>query len=258
VPLKTRPARSDEQRLFRRYHEHGDIAAREQLIRRCLPLARVLAGRYSRTGESVDDLVQVASIGLIKAVDRFDPTRGNAFSSYAVPSILGELKRHFRDHGWAAHVPRSVQELALEVNATVDRLTVRQGRAPTPHEIATATGHNVEEVIEAMQAYGSFESASLDSPPARAEREGTLAYIDTLGQADERYELVEYRSAIASTMRAIPKRERVVLGLRFECDMTQSEIAARMGISQMHVSRLIRRSLARLRAVAEAERNGVR
>jgi RNA polymerase sigma-B factor len=257
VPLKTRPARSDEQRLFRRYHEHGDIAAREQLIRRCLPLARVLAGRYARTGESVEDLVQVASIGLIKAVDRFDPTRGNAFSSYAVPSILGELKRHFRDHGWAAHVPRSVQELALEVNATVDRLTVRQGRAPTPHEIATATGHSVEEVIEAMQAYGSFESASLDSPPAR-EREGTLAYIDTLGQADERYELVEYRSAIASTMRAIPKRERVVLGLRFECDMTQSEIAARMGISQMHVSRLIRRSLARLRAVAEAERSGVR
>ena len=258
MPLKTRPSRSDERRLFRRYYEHGDVAAREQLIRHCLPLARVLAIRYSKSGESVDDLVQVASIGLIKAVDRFDPTRGNTFATYAVPSILGELKRHFRDHGWATHVPRSVQELALEVNATVDRLTVRQGRAPTPREIATATGHTVEEVIEAMQASISFGSASLDSPPARAERESALSYVETLGEADERYELIEYRSAIASTMRAIPKRERVVLGLRFECDMTQSEIAARMGISQMHVSRLIRRSLARLRAVAEAERSGVR
>jgi RNA polymerase sigma-B factor len=258
VPLKTRPSRSDERRLFRRYYEHGDVAAREQLIRHCLPLARVLASRYSRSGESVDDLVQVASIGLIKAVDRFDPTRGNAFATYAVPSILGELKRHFRDHGWATHVPRSVQELALEVNATIDRLTVRQGRAPTPHEIATATGHTVEEVIEAMQASISFGSASLDSPPARAERESALSYVETLGEADERYELIEYRSAIASTMRAIPKRERVVLVLRFECDMTQSEIAARIGVSQMHVSRLIRRALGRLRAVAEAERNGVR
>jgi RNA polymerase sigma-B factor len=200
----------------------------------------------------------VASIGLIKAVDRFDPTRGNAFSSYAVPSILGELKRHFRDHGWATHVPRSVQELALQVNATVDKLTVRQGRSPTPREIAAATDHTVEEVIEAMHAVDAFESASLDSPRASADRGSTVAYIDTLGYADERYELIEYRSAIASTMRAIPKRELLVLALRFESDMTQSEIAARVGISQMHVSRLIRRTLGKLRAVAEAERNGVR
>jgi RNA polymerase sigma-B factor len=257
VALKTRPDRRQERRLFTRYNDEGDVDARDQLIQRCLPLARHLAGRYSRSGESVDDLVQVASIGLIKAVDRFDPSRGTAFSSFAVPSILGELKRHFRDHGWAAHVPRAVQERALKVNAAVDKLTARHGRSPTPKEVARASGFSVEEVLEAQQATCSFESSSLDSAPAHADGEAGLSYMETIGALDEHFELVEYRSAIDSAMRAMPKRELLVLTLRFDHDMTQSEIAAQIGISQMHVSRLIRRALDRLRVVAEADRNGI-
>jgi RNA polymerase sigma-B factor len=258
VPLRTRPAPAQEQRLFKRYYEDGDVQARDQLICLCLPLARHLAGRYARSGESAEDLVQVASIGLIKAVDRFDPTRGNAFSSFAVPSILGELRRHFRDHGWAAHVPRSVQERALHVNAANDRLTAMNGRAPTPREVAELTGHSVEEVIEAMYAANTFESTPLESSRPDGNSESARAYADTLGEVDGRYEMVEYRSVIASTMRAIPKRELLVLTLRFDQDLTQSEIAARIGISQMHVSRLIRRALDRLRTVAEADQNGAR
>jgi RNA polymerase sigma-B factor len=253
-----RAALTQERRLFERYYADGDIEARGQLIERCLPLARRLAGRYSRSGESSDDLFQVASVGLIKAVDRFDPTRGTAFSSFAVPSILGELKRHFRDHGWSAHVPRSVQERALQVNATIEQLTARRGRAPTPREIALASGHSVEDVVEAMYASTTFESASLDASPGHAHEDGGRAYADTLGQVDEAFELIEYRSVIASTMRAIPKRELLVLTLRFDRDMTQSEIAAQVGISQMHVSRLIRRALERLRTVAEADEHGIR
>jgi RNA polymerase sigma-B factor len=255
VRVKTRPNLADDRRLFMRYYVDGDVAAREQLIRRCLPLAQRMASRYSRSGEPADDLLQVASIGLIKAVDRFDPTRGTAFSSFAVPCILGELKRHFRDHGWAAHVPRSVQERALKVTVMVDKLTAQYGRAPTTREIALATGSSVEQVLEATYAASTFGCTSLDAPPLNGDDGGTLAFLDTLGHEDERYELVEYRSAIASTMRAIPKRELLVLALRFDQDMTQSEIASRIGISQMHVSRLIRRALDRLRAVAEADRN---
>jgi RNA polymerase sigma-B factor len=244
--------RAQELGLFKRYYEQGDVDAREQLIRQTLPLARRLASRYSRSGESVDDLVQVASIGLIKAVDRFDPTRGTAFSSFAVPNILGELKRHFRDHGWAAHVPRAVQELTLQVSAAIEGLSAAQGRAPTPTEVAEATRNSVEDVLEAMHASAAYESTSLDSPTSGGDGESATAYVDSVGQVDERYELIEYRSVIASTMRAIPRRERLVLALRFDQDMTQSEIAALIGISQMHVSRLIRRALDRLRAVAEA------
>src|SRR4051812_16743739 len=156
-------------RLFESYHERGDTAARDELIRRCLPLARKLAGRYARHGEPLDDLLQVASIGLIKAVDRFDPDRGTAFSSFAVPSILGELKRHFRDHGWAARVPRPLQERVLKVNAASDRFFAQHGRAPTPRELAAATGETVEDVLEAREAASAHDAVSLDAPVAGAD-----------------------------------------------------------------------------------------
>jgi RNA polymerase sigma-B factor len=244
--------RHDEERLFERYHRTGDPTARDELIRRCLPLARSLAGRYARAGESLEDLVQVANIGLIKAVDRFDPTRGIAFSSFAVPSILGELKRHFRDHGWAARVPRPLQERVLKVNTCSERLSSRLGRSPKPRELATEIGMSVEEVLEALVAGTAFDSMSLDAPVSRGEEDAGATYADSVGAVDERLELVEYRSVVAATIRALPPREREVLVLRFAEDMTQSEIASRVGISQMHVSRLIRRSLERLQAVAAA------
>ena len=246
------PRRHEEELLFDRYHRVGDPVARAELIERCLPLARSLAGRYARAGESLDDLVQVATIGLIKAVDRFDPTRGIAFSSFAVPSILGELKRHFRDHGWAARVPRPLQERVLRVNATVERLASELGRAPKPREVAAESGFSVEDVLEALEAGTAFDSVSLDAPLSSGERGGTATYADSVGEVDPRLELIEYRSVVAATLRAMPKREREVLALRFAEDMTQSEIAARVGVSQMHVSRLIRRALARLQAVADA------
>jgi RNA polymerase sigma-B factor len=244
--------RHEEHALFERYRRVGDPAAREQLIRRCLPLARSLANRYARTGESIDDLVQVANIGLIKAVDRFDPARGSAFSSFAVPSILGELRRHFRDHGWAARVPRPLQERVLKVNASARRLASELGRAPKPREVAADTGLGVEDVLEALEAGTAFDSVSLDAPVLRGEEDGAT-YADSVGELDYRLELVEYRSVVAATIRALPRREREVLALRFVKDMTQSEIAALLDISQMHVSRLIRRSLERLQAVAEPD-----
>jgi RNA polymerase sigma-B factor len=244
--------RHDEERLFERYHRTGDPTARDELIRRCLPLARSLAGRYARAGESLEDLVQVANVGLIKAVDRFDPTRGIAFSSFAVPSILGELKRHFRDHGWAARVPRPLQERVLKVNTCSERLSSRLGRSPKPREVAAETGMSLDEVLEAIEAGTAFDSMSLDAPVSRGEEDDGATYADSVGTVDERLELVEYRSVVAATSRALPTREREVLVLRFAEDMTQSEIASRVGISQMHVSRLIRRSLERLQAVAAA------
>src|SRR3954465_10663282 len=161
--------RHDEERLFERYHRTGDPTARDELIRRCLPLARSLAGRYARVGESLEDLVQVANIGLIKAVDRFDPTRGIAFSSFAVPSILGELKRHFRDHGWAARVPRPLQEGGLKGKPCTERPATRPGGAPKPREVAAEAGLPVEQVLEALEAGTAFDSMSLDAPMSRGD-----------------------------------------------------------------------------------------
>jgi RNA polymerase sigma-B factor len=249
----TPPKRHTERLLFERYHFHGDASARDELIRQCLPLARKLASRYVRRDESIDDLMQVASIGLIKAVDRFDPTRGTAFSSFAVPSILGELKRHFRDHGWAARVPRPLQERVLKVNRAADQFFAVHGRAPKPRELAELLGENVEDVLEALEAATAHSSVSLDAPMGgHAGDDGGAAYADTVGETDGRLELIESRSVVDGAMRALPERERLVLALRFGEDMTQSEIAARIGVSQMHVSRLIRRALERLRTVAEA------
>jgi RNA polymerase sigma-B factor len=224
---------------------------RDELIERFLPLARQLARRYQRVNEPLDDLVQVASIGLVKAVDRFDLDRGVAFSSYAVPTILGELKRYFRDSGWAVHVPRGVQERAMQVDRTVKDLSGRMGRSPSVDEVAEQLDVSAENVLEAMEAGLAYEAMSLDAQRAGADSEGDT-FADGIGAEDDRFDIVEYEATIEPTLRALPKRDQIVLHLRFAQDMTQSQIAERIGVSQMQVSRLIRRALSRLRAVAEA------
>ena len=242
----------EDRRLLNRYHHQGDTAARDELVERFLPLARQLARRYQRGNEPLDDLIQVASIGLVKAVDRYDPERGTAFSSYAVPTILGELKRYFRDSGWAVHVPRGMQERVMSVNQAIAKLSRETGRSPTAAEVAAEIGESPELVLEAMEAAIAYDAVSLDTPRTSDEEEGDT-YAETMGAIDERFELVEYTSAIGPTMRALPERDRLVLKLRFEDDLTQLEIAERIGVSQMHVSRLIRRALKRLRTVADAQ-----
>jgi RNA polymerase sigma-B factor len=248
APPSTR--RAEDHRLLRAYLVDGDLRARDELVRRFLPLARQLARRYKRGNEPIDDLVQVASLGLVKAIDRYDLERGNAFSSYAVPTILGELKRHFRDHGWALHVPRGMQERIMQVNQAMERLSRALGRSPTPTELSLEIGIPCEEVLEAMEASVAYEASSLDAP--RGIDPDAHSYADSVGADDEGYEQVEYLEAIGPTMRAMPARDRLVLKLRFEDDLTQAEIAELIGVSQMHVSRLIRRALARLRTVADA------
>jgi RNA polymerase sigma-B factor len=234
-----------------RYHNDGDLAAREELTERFLPLARDLALRYTYTDEPFDDLLQVASLGLIKAIDRFEPDRGTKFTSYAAPTILGELKRHFRDKGWALHVPRDLQERTLAVSRETEVLSKQLGRSPTVREVAAALSCTVEEVLEAQEAAASYEAASLDAPTTRDDDEAA-PLVDMMGGEDSAYELVESRDAIASTWKALPEVERQVLELRFTSDLTQREIGERIGYSQMHVSRLLRRALNRLETAAAA------
>jgi RNA polymerase sigma-B factor len=244
-------ARGLERELLVRYHERGDIAARQELVERFLPLARDLALRYTYTDETFDDLFQVASLGLIKAIDRFDPGRGTKFTSYAAPTILGELKRHFRDKGWSLHVPRELQERTLAVGHAMERLSTELGRSPKVREVAEHLGCSVEKVLEAQEAAASYEAASLDAPVARADDE-SAALVEMLGSEDDAYELVEDREAIARTWKELPDVERSVLELRFMHDLNQREIGERIGYSQMHVSRLLRRALNRLETAAAA------
>jgi RNA polymerase sigma-B factor len=244
-------ARAVERQLLLRYHRWGDLAARKELVERFLPLARDLALRYTYTDEPFDDLLQVASLGLLKAIDRFEPDRGSKFTSYAAPTILGELKRHFRDKGWAVHVSRDLQERTLAVGRETEALSKRLGRSPKPREVAQALGCSVEAVLEAQEAAASYEAASLDAPTARDDDE-SAPLVDTLGTDDSAYELVEDRDAIASTWKALSEVERQVLELRFMSDLTQREIGDRIGYSQMHVSRLLRRGLNRLEGAAAA------
>jgi RNA polymerase sigma-B factor len=251
VPEDSAARARETDELFRRLLDDGDESVRDDLIERFLPLARQLARRYQRVNEPLDDLVQVASIGLVKAVDRFDRGRGVAFSSYAVPTILGELKRYFRDSGWAVHVPRGVQERAMQVDRAVKDLSGRLGRSPSVDEVAEQLETSPEDVLEAMEAGLAYEAMSLDAQRAGADSEGDT-FADGIGQEDDRFDLVEYEATIEPTLKALPKRDQVVLHLRFAQDMTQSQIAERIGVSQMQVSRLIRRALTRLRAVAEA------
>ena len=235
--------------LFERAHR-GDAAARERLVDQFLALARRLARRYHRSSEPFDDLVQVANLGLIKAIDRFDPSRGVAFTSFAVPTILGELKRHFRDTGWAVHVPRALHERALRVDTTQRLLEGRLGRSPDVHEIAAELRLDLEDVLDAMQASGAYEALSIDAPGHSDEGDHD-GLVESLGQEDSGIELAEERATVAATIKRLPIRDRQVLELRFGRDMTQTEIAKRIGVSQMQVSRIIRRALDRLREMAD-------
>ena len=253
APEEKRPQSAntrEDRKLLIRYHTDGDMQAREELVERFLPLARQLARRYQRQNEPLDDLMQVASMGLVKAIDRFDPERGTAFSTYAVPTILGELKRYFRDSGWAVHVPRGMQERVMKLDQASQELHRRLGRSPSASELAQELDLSSEEVLEAMEAASAYDAISLEEQRSESSDSQEPTYADALGSEEERYELVEYGATIAPTMKALSQRERLILHLRFVEDLTQSEIADRIGVSQMHVSRLIRRALARLRAVA--------
>ena len=240
--------RNDLRRKFREYADTQDTALRTELVTAHMGLAEYLARRFTNRGEPLDDLVQVASLGLLKAVDRFDPERGLEFSTYATPTIVGELKRHFRDKGWAVRVPRRVQELHLRLGSVVSTLSQELGRSPTIGEIAQAASVSEEDVLEAIEAGHAYRFTSLDAPSG-ADDEGTLA--SQLGSDDQALVDSEHRVALSPLIARFPPRERTILHLRFFEGLTQSEIAGRLGISQMHVSRLLARSLAQLRASAE-------
>ena len=235
--------------LFARYLDKRDPVDREMLVERFLPLARQLARRYQRPEEPFDDLFQVACLGLVKAIDRFDLEREVAFSSYAVPTILGEIKRYFRDRTWSVRVPRDLQELALKVDRAVSELSLDLHRQPTVEEIGAKVGADEEDVLEALEASGAYKATSLESPRGSEDESGeTLG--DTLGTEEHGFALAEDRATIEHLMRSITPREREVLHLRFAEDLTQAEIGERIGVSQMQVSRIIRQSVARLRAYA--------
>jgi len=228
-----------------------DEAAPTELIERFLPLARALARRYG----SDEDLVQVASLGLVKAIDRFDPARGCEFAGFAVPCILGELKRHRRDFGWAVHLPRGLQERVLLVERTAERLASAQGRPATVAAIAAASGLDPDGVLEALEAAANVRSASLDSPGAGGCEDGE-PLAESVGVEDDGYEFVEAVASAAPAVAALPERERTVLNLHFVEDLNQREIGARVGLSQVHVSRLIRRALDQLQRECEPEPAG--
>jgi RNA polymerase sigma-B factor len=234
----------DAEELFRRVRFEQDRSAREELVRRYAPLARKLALRYIRTSEPLDDLVQVATIGLLNAVDRFDPSRGPSFSSFAIPTILGELKRHFRDRCWSVHVPRGEQELSLRVQRAEQQLSSRLGRSPTVQQLAELLEISTEQVCEGLQVTASYQSTSLDAPVGRID-EDPRVLGETLGELDGHYEFVEDAVSVTSVLGRMPDRDRELLGMRYREELTQREIADRIGVSQMQVSRLLRRALTR-------------
>jgi len=235
-----------ERELLARVRDYKDQPSREELITRYLPLVKSLARRFASRGQAVEDLVQVGSIGLIKAIDRFDLERGVELSTYATPTILGEIKRYFRDKGWAVKVPRALQDLNVRLNRVIERLTVELNRSPTIAELATATGANEEEVVEALESGRAYSSVSIYSGGTNDEDE-SLELLDCLGMEEGAYEIFEQRRMLAPAMEHLDPRERLILHLRFFEGMTQTQVAARIGISQMHVSRLIRKSIETLR-----------
>jgi RNA polymerase sigma-B factor len=245
-------ARTDRE-LLRRYHELGDVGAREELIEQYLPLVRSLARRYANRGEQLEDLVQVGSIGLIKAIDRFDVDRGVELTTYATPNIIGEIKRHFRDKGWSIRVPRGLQELNVRLSQLLERLTVELERSPTIAELAEAADVTEEEVLEALESGQAYTTVSLSAPAGGGE-DSELDPLESLGELEHEYEVSEDRAVLAPGLDILDERERRIIHLRFWEGLTQSQIAAQVGISQMHVSRLIRRSLEKVRAEIGAER----
>jgi len=239
--------------LFRRFRRTRDPRVREVLVRRFLPLARKLARRYYGGGEPLEDLVQVASLGLVKAVDRYDESRGVSFSSYAVPTISGELKRYFRDHAWSVHVPRGMRERAIEVDRVSRQLAGATGRTPSGAEVADRAGIGVADVDAALEAYAAFDSLSLDAPTSTADEPDPQPRAETIGVEDERYELTEERLAIGDAVRRLPDQERRILSMRYGENRTQADIAESIGVSQMQVSRVLRRTLERLQRTVEWE-----
>jgi RNA polymerase sigma-B factor len=217
-----------------------------------MPLASRLARRYLRSSEPYDDLLQVASLGLLKALDRFDPGRGRPFSAFAVPTMLGEIRRYFRDAGWSLHVPRGVQERALKVRDAQEAFANEHARAPTVGQLAVYLELDIEEVIEALSALQAYTTVSLDAPRP-GEQDDAITYGDALGEEDGNYELIELDATIATVLDRVSARERRILHMRFIEDLTQTEIAARVGISQMQVSRVLRRSLDQLRVLARGD-----
>jgi RNA polymerase sigma-B factor len=235
---------TDVNALLVAFHRDGDEAAREQVLVELMPLVRALASRYAGRGEPLEDLVQVGSIGLIKAVDRFDIDRGADFASYAVPTIVGEIRRHFRDKAWAMHVPRRLKELSLRLSRTLDQLTTELGRSPTITELAAAAGVEEEEAIDALDSMNAYSTRSLHAPFDDLS-DDSLA--EKLGADEPGYAEVEDGTIVAAGLDALDERERQIVELRFFHELTQSQIAAEIGISQMHVSRLLRRALATMR-----------
>ena len=248
APLDDRQVdESEVLRLFERIPD--DPAARDELVARFQPLAEYFARRFAGRGEPIEDLNQVANIGLLSAIDRFDPSREVRFSTYAAATILGELKRHLRDKAWAIRVPRPLQELGLRMNRVVPRMSQELGRSPTIHELAERLEATPEDVLEAMDAAQAYSTASLDAPVGEGER----SPIESVGGIDPSFEVVERWSAIAPAIEDLPDRERRVLYLRFFVGKTQSEIAEEIGVSQMHISRILSNTLGLLRATAEGD-----
>ena len=241
--------------LLRRYHEQGDLAARKQLIERYMSLVRSLARRYSYRGEQLEDLVQIGAIGLIKAIDRFDVNRGVELTTYATPNIIGEIKRNFRDRGWSVRVPRGLQELNIQLSRLIEELTVQHARSPTIAELAKSAGVSEEEVLEALESGRAYSALSLSAGSAGHDEDGELDPLESLGTEEHQYEVSEDRAVLAPGFRVLDERERKILHLRFFEGLTQSQIAQQVGISQMHVSRLIRRSLEKIRQEIAAEQS---
>ncbi len=244
--------RIDDKILLRRYHEDGDLQAREQLIEQYMSLVRSLARRYSYRGEQLEDLVQIGAIGLIKAIDRFDLDRGVELTTYATPNIIGEIKRHFRDKGWSVRVPRGLQELNVQLSRLVEQLTVQYSRSPTIPELAKAAGVEEELVLEALESGRAYTSLSLSVGGGGGD-DDDLDPLESLGTEEHQYEVSEDRAVLAPGFKALDERERKILQLRFFDGLTQSQIAQQVGISQMHVSRLIRRSLEKIRETIAAD-----
>ena len=241
----------DEAALFERFHRTRDEAVREQLVENYLPLARTLSQRYRQSSESMDDLFQVAALGLVKAIDRFDPGRGRPFHAFAVPTILGELKRHFRDRVLPLHLPRGLKEQTLAVKRAADELRSELDRAPTVAEVADRSDLEVEEALEALSALDASRTVSLDAP-AGADDGLSQPVIEGVGASDARLERLDTTLTVKGAMDVLDSRERDCVRLRFGGDLTQEEIAGHVGVSQVHVSRILRRALEKLRAaVAE-------
>ena len=233
--------------LLRRYHEHGDLQAREQLIEQYMSLVRSLARRYAYRGEQFDDLVQIGAIGLIKAIDRFDVNRGVELTTYATPNIIGEIKRHFRDKGWSVRVPRGLQELNVQLSRLIEQLTVQLGRSPTISELAKAASVEEEEVLEALESGRAYSSLSLSQGGGAGGDDDDLDPLESIGEEEHQYLVSEDRAVLEPGFRVLDERERKILHLRFFEGLTQSQIAQQVGISQMHVSRLLTKALAKLR-----------